>query len=177
MTIICVLRQNGQTWVGSDTLVTNNNYTFRSSSKWVVENGRAIGCSGSQRVDELIRSKHNDLFSTTTTPLEVGIYIQNLCLDNGFKPARDDKGYGWQHFNEGELYVDETGIYFLDTTFTPALIDEPFWARGSGGDIAFGAYYAVKEVVQQKKVMETAIAAAIQYDDSCGGDIWIKRLI
>jgi ATP-dependent protease HslVU (ClpYQ) peptidase subunit len=109
----------------------------------------------------------------------VGNYIRQLCLDDGFEPARDDKGHGFKHFDQCLFYVDETAIYFLDSAFTPALVDEPFWARGSGCDIAYGAYYALTKHADcpPYQLVERVVAAAICHDDGCGGDVWTKRLI
>lgn len=176
MTIICALRQDSETWIGSDTLSTNGSFSFRSIHKWITGHGRAVGFAGDQRVEELAIPAQDDLFETAKTPLEVGKYLRKLCLDDGFEPTRDEKGDGWAHFGQADIYVDAAGIFALDTSFTPALVDEPFWARGSGCDIAMGAYYVLAGKNPQE-IMQTVIAAAMEHDDHCGGDAWIERLI
>lgn len=56
------------------------------------------------------------------------------------------------------------------------------WADGSGRAFALGAAYVALRYcdglppLKPREAVECAIAAAMRYDDGCGGDMWTKRI-
>lgn len=174
MTILCALRLDGRVLIGSDRQ-SGGGMTFLSEPKWVVHGAWALGIAGQHRAQELVEQNPDVLAGT---PYEIGIAIRRLFLADGAEPLRDDNGCGWQHFGQHMLVVSAAGIWSMDTVFCSARVMEEFFAEGSGREFAWGAFYAARKAGERDpaKLMRTCLDAAIEYDDACGGEPWIREM-
>lgn len=176
MSIICAIKINGQTWIGSDTACRRDDEVFESSPKWVVNGKWAVGVSGDMRVQALIEADYETLL--TGSPLEIGNNIRKAMLDDGFEAARDKNDKGFQHFGQYLILASNEAIYGLSGDLSPALRRQEFVADGSGWELAKGAYFAARKmgVNRADRILELAISAAIEEDLSCGGQVWLHCL-
>lgn len=89
--------------------------------------------------------------------------------------APDDLG----ELNEGfeALRVDASGIAFCGVAGHWLPVDSAYFAIGAGSDVALGAMHRAGEHHDVAGVnLEHAIAAAIYWKDSCGGQIDLLEL-
>ena len=69
----------------------------------------------------------------------------------------------------GALIMDAAGMRAMDRTGTILPFTAPFAAEGRGREVAIGA-------MEMGATTEQAVAAAIKWEEGCGGEIQIERL-
>ncbi len=178
MTIICALHdpEQGCTWIGSDTQCGGTDINFPSHPKWVVNGIWAAGIAGDYRAHLLIQEASEVL--ARGSPHLICNGIRDVFLDDGFEPARDKDSAGFQHFGQNIILASPAGIWSVDTCLAAALVKEPFFADGSGWELAQGAFFAMRKhsTLAPRDVVETAIMAAMDVDGRCGGEVWMHKL-
>lgn len=177
MTIICVSQSPTLTVIGSDRQ-SGAGQNIISDPKWVVHNGWALGISGHHRAQELAEVNRERIFIASSSPHGIGLELRNCFLDDGFEPARNKDGSGWQNFDQLMLLVSRDGIWSMDSCLCSAPVREPFMAEGSGREIANGAVFAAMKTGMEDPaaLVRMAVEAAIELDDGCGGEAWVDVL-
>lgn len=141
-------------------------------TKWVRQGCWAIGVSGVYRVLALIEQREG---APQRSPLEVGVWLRDVLLEDGFQP-RDDAG-GPQSFDTEILLARAGRLWALDASLTPTEVPPgELAAVGSGREYARGAAYALDAASLDYR-MHTSIQAAIDLEfATCGGEPVVEWL-
>lgn len=178
MTIICALHdpEHECTWIGSDTSCNLAGNTYPSHPKWTVNGSWGIGVAGDYRAQLLINENIDVLRGES--PHGICLRIRDLFQKDGFEPTRDKSGHGFPSFGQNIILASPDSIWSVDGALTPALMNVPFFADGSGWELAEGAVFAMRAHAKLKPraIIETAIKAAMNGDKNCGGEVWLHKL-
>ena len=178
MTVVCAVHHEGDgTWIGSDTYCTCGNGLIPSDvPKWFGAHGWAIGQSGDRFTHNLIDHEVDGLFHKCKDIFEASRRLIVLFDEN--KMNHNDEP-GARSFNQ-ELIICgpknlKRPIWHIgpDMCFAPIPLGT-LWAIGSGEEYARGAGYVADGGGRER--VEAALAAAILYDQGCGGEPYVARL-
>lgn len=170
MTVIAALHQNGETWIGCDSLITEGGQRFRGHSKLIEGNGVVFGWSGSYRTFGLIQQ---NVASITGTPWQMANAVRALLKDDGYQSA---SGMGALDYGPGLIIATPAAVYDLTDDFSVyRAADGEMVARGSGARYALGASQALESGAPFARV-QAAVAAACHFDVDCGGEHHFRSL-
>lgn len=172
MTIICGMREQGATWIGSDTQwLKGGNEREDGGPKFIVRPDCAIGINGSGAYLTLLDAHANEIDSSWSGH---GMFL-----------------WATEHFGQFGVKPEEKPGYpsWWDCSFiwarlaslcsicpTGGVIEhDGFFARGSGDEYALGAAHALSDMHAEQR-LAAAIQAAMHYDTGCGGSVWLHRL-
>ena len=92
------------------------------------------------------------------------------------KPDKDSEFYAlvWR--------PKQKGLFYCDAHLDPLLIDKPFYAIGSGADVAKGAYAILSrfngsEAFTELETLQITLEVVCEEDINCGGDVQIEVLL
>lgn len=176
MTIICALRSNGDTWIGSDTQSTTSSERQQPQTpKWIIWDGFALGVCGTLAFLCLFQEHVKEI-----QPDWSGVKLWRWAMDHliafGVEP---EKKPGYSPWVDCSLIFATTGRVVSVCPAGGALDYSAgeFCARGTGDEYALGAAYAMgSHTTKPEEIMTTAIEAAMLYDTSCGGKVWVRKL-
>jgi ATP-dependent protease HslVU (ClpYQ) peptidase subunit len=177
MTIIVALHQDGQTWIGADSrCILHGQIMPTTVRKWVLSplGDRAVTVGGQTRAALLVRRMAWEGIADADRMADA---IRTLARSDEWSPGDDQgpKGYA-----NPFLYATPDGVWDIDHTFgTVSITDGRLWARGSGMDYALGADSAMRAIYPlpgPKIRLEAALAAAVENDAGCGGEMFVHRL-
>lgn len=173
MTIVCALHATSETWIGSDTQITEDGLRIVHQTKWVIEGTTALGYAGHGRTYNLLEDRKGDIL-VTADPEAVAKRLAAALRDAGFKPAEKDS---WSEWGGTFLLATPHGIWDYDATLCHSPVG-PFWARGSGRQFALGAAHALmRSGSAWSAIVPAALAAACALDTYCGGKPFFQRLV
>ena len=181
MTAIVAYKDVEFIYYGSDSRVSfDNGSVYDTGNKWRVMAGRSskfpiiVGCAGSARLDNLIVSSAKN-FEAAETPFEVAELIKKAIALDGWKEEKDEGGEP-QSYSVDLLIIFEKGLYRISSDLSVTEIqDFQFVAVGSGEPYCLGAAYGCKNK-KPKEMIRTALSAAIKFDPSCGGKMFIGAI-
>lgn len=175
MTIIAAVRDPGQrcTWIGADSRATSGGATMPITCRKLRIEGRyAIGSSGWSSAMTCVNTLPG-LFDGEPTAGEVAARIGNAIRA---LPWDSDSEGGPHSYGCYFVLVIGSAVYDIDSAFDVGLIDDgQLWARGSGGQFAVGAGYALRNHRPERRLRE-ALKAACQFDQGCGGRLVVERV-
>lgn len=171
MTIICAIHNDGQTWIGGDSLATTGGIRMPSViEKWVISGRVAIGVSGDIRTLGLVRR----LTKLPLNALKIAEIMRKAVISDGY--INSSKG-GASCYELSCIIALPDGVWDVDAAFDACRItDDCLWARGSGRDFALGADFCTGSTIGPELRVQNALGAAIYYDTSCGNDLFVKRI-
>lgn len=178
MTIICALRDRGETWVGCDGQVTGGQHIYPGSiRKWnfSADGWYALASAG----DVVIRNALSALVGEMTVAsavlqesnaVEISRRLRGLLKENDVEKNHDKL---WP--NEF-IVAGRDGIFDIASDLAVHRIpDGILWARGSGENYAMGAAHATLGDNPMARV-RYALEAACAFSTSCGGELFVHRL-
>ena len=177
MTVICAVYDpaNDRVLIGSDLQSTsgNGNKMPTAELKWLVSPDKkaAIGVAGFMYYRRVFERYGKALFVGSAD--EIAMRMRGALCTDGTKPIEEPGPIG---YNSSFIIVSRGIVYDCDGCFgITRMKPGQFWARGSGADLALGAYYAAEvewHNLDRKKALRVSIMAAVQYDTGCSG-LWI----
>lgn len=176
MTIICALRQNGETWIGADSRATGNSSLIYASSikKWAATSDAAIGATGDAHLTQLLQQNRAKILKDALPEL-IADRLLAVIKENSYSNKPHDDGGALSWGNSG-LIATHQGVYDMDSTFMVLKIDDGvLWARGSGRNFALGAGHAARGDNPRARIVK-ALEAACAFQGDCGGQLFIHRL-
>lgn len=176
MTIICAIHTNEGTWIGSDQRsVIGNGVPSHCGPKWTVGEHGALAFAGPAMWQFLADKNRIDLLSTPQTIYTLAVDLKRIAVAHDIHPNSKER-YFPDYGVEG-IYATRDGVWMIcnDLAFEKM---PGFWACGSGGAEARGAYMALQEYANMDPIsaMERAIDTACELDTSCGGSAWVDKL-
>jgi hypothetical protein len=179
MTIICAISDGTRTIIGSDTLaVSTNGDKSYTGPKWVLAGPWAIGIAGPLYYHRVVQAHREDVAGRLNSADEpswgLAVALAALFKEHECKPRGDD--YGALFWGGWFMLADAKRIWTFDSTLSS--VQAPtgtLAAEGSGCDFAKGVAFAVKHEPADRQV-ETAIKAAMEFDNGCGGEVWTHEL-
>lgn len=197
MTVISALVHKGTVYMGGDT-----QGTYAQTVRVPMSGGKVarvgdfiFGSCGSGRVGALLRAA----FTPPTTPgNDLDFYLANnhggsldvyiatdfvgaiydllskhhaLCKET--ESGREGMGGG------GALLVGvRSRLFLVDSYLCTTALGDPYFAIGSGGDVALGALYACLDdsTLSPADKVARSVAAAIKHVEGCGGEPTILEL-
>lgn len=174
MTIICALHQDGETWIGSDTLATAAGGTRAQGAvkKWIVKGSSALAVAGDLRALSVLQS-----IDLECGLLEVCASIKRLIVADGHT---SDTESGAPAYGFSAILARPDGVWDIDCCCAPIEIEPGrLWARGSGMHLALGCDWALRiyGALGTAARVNHAVLAAIHYNTGCGGEPFIRRLV
>ena len=174
MTIICALRANGETWIGSDTQATEcGQRSVANVEKWIVQDGFALGVCGALAFLNVLQ-EHAHEIEPSWTGARLWRWAVGHLTTFGVEPKKEPGVAPWVDCS----LIFATTERVLQICAFGGVVDfsaGEFCARGSGDEYALGAAYAMQGQ-KCEDVMKTAIKAAVFNDTGCGGEVWVRRL-
>lgn len=175
MTILVTYKTDDKIYMGSDTQVTGRVVEL-CKDKWhkVMINDNdyiMVGCAGYAKFGDFFEYgfeapryyKENDFVDYLHNQLAPA--ITNLLSERKIVIEKDNNIE-----TESEFVIVYDEVYSLIGDMAPYQQTEPFMATGSGGKIAYGAYYANRNEKDIKKMIGDCLDAAMFYDPYCGGE-------
>ena len=178
MTIIAALHdpERGETWIGSDTIAVRYGIQRDCGPKWTLSHGWALGVSGDWRTINIVRERHEEIFAKQQGAFGVAERLRSVLgeFDYDLKPA---EGKAPPNCAQDFLLANLCGVWTITGNFA-VLSVLPFGAEGSGSPFALGAMNALYNDGQNNPavIVRAAVTAGMQYDEGCGGDVWIHKL-
>lgn len=178
MTAIVAYKDSEFIYYGSDSRVSfESGSVYDTSNKWRIMAGRnakkpmLIGCAGSARLDNLIVSSAKN-FETAESIFEVADVIKKAIVLDGWKEEKDEGGDP-PCYSVDLLVIFEKKLYRVGSDLSVTEIqDFQFVAVGSGEPYCLGAAYGSKSK-KPKEMIKIALQAAMKFDPSCGGRMFM----
>lgn len=183
MTVIIGYTNKSGSYIASDSYCTAG-YDIISKNCNKIEifnNSVGIASSGKARMQTIIANElnieHNKHDNDDKYIYSVCNQIRDLCIK--YSDSDNDEDV----FNIIVVYNKK--IYQIDKIYALSLIQEPFYAEGSGGAYAMGAMYAIETRCDFKNrnteeyanyIINAGLDAAIEYSAGCGGDKKIVKI-
>ena len=82
MTTLCALHHDGETWIGSDTMICNGHRSVGQTPKWVIREGWAIGVAGCVRTQNLLNQESIDF--SMTDPFSLCERLKTMLVDDDY---------------------------------------------------------------------------------------------
>jgi ATP-dependent protease HslVU (ClpYQ) peptidase subunit len=188
MTCIVGYVENGTVWIGGDSVGSSGHLEVEYSpadTKVFIREDILFGCSGSHRTCQLLR--HVLVVPKKTQGQEDSEYIYGVLIPAVVKCFKDNEAIVIKDCRvDGELGVlfgYNGKLYALHGYFSAMQPCTPYFASGSGREIAFGSMYAFEQYQFNHKNKMTAeerigrsIDAAKQFCSGVGGAIYIMSL-
>ncbi len=179
MSVIVALPADGDrpTWIGSDSMVHAGSLRL-TGRKWVVQGPWAVGVAGHLRTVNLIEQHAGDLFTDVADAFDFSCRMRAVLQQDGYQDAED--GRGPVELGQSFLLARQSGVWTIGNDFSVIRIPAgQLWAEGTGRELALGAAHALMAVrprPSESEIVRAAIEAAIAFDSSCGGPVWIEQL-
>ena len=178
MTILAAYTDGKKTWVGGDTQATAGNLVFKDVSKWTIHENWAIGQSGSVRAINIIEANIEALVKGLYEPFDFTSRLRDIFDEEGIIPGELERGTegGPEEFGEYVLLAKPGNVWAIgsDLSIYPVATGKVI-AEGCGYQYAYGAAFDTADLKPQERI-KRMIAAAIEYDPYCGGEIQIHCL-
>lgn len=168
----------GATWIASDTMAMSGSLRLDCGAKWILHGAWAAGVAGFLRSANLMEENKARLLDGLEGPLDFAERTQQLFRSDGYREERDERGPG----NLGQVMMLATAgaAWIVGGDFSVAAIPTArLWAEGSGREIAIGAGHALttqRPALGAAEIVRRAMEAALAYDTTCGGTIWMAEL-
>ena len=175
MTVLCVVRDGGETWIGSDTQATQNGLVRNVGPKWIMWGPWALGVSGDLRAQNILESCPKRLFDDAAGAFDVSDRIRAIMKEYEFDLAPSE-GHAPQNCGQNMILANAESAWSLAADFSFCHIGH-YWADGSGKELALGTLHAgAAENWKPEKMVERALLVAMEFDNGCGGDKWMRKL-
>ena len=180
MTCIVALKHEGKIYMGSDSQISCGRQKLIGECKVFKKGTMLIGSAGYSRFQKILRynfniPEHNESLSDIE-------YLNSVFIDS-LRELCDKKQY--LRIIESKSEISDTTligyngkIYKMALDFDVSTYDIPYFAIGSGEDIALGSMFStinITELAPENKI-KLAIGAACYFNDGCGGDIRVLSL-
>lgn len=173
MTTICAVQSPGHgVWIGSDTAAVNCYTSLYGIEKWIVREPWGVGVAGNMRTINIIQAHADGILHAPHGAWTVANRIRDLLHDDSWRLESDNEG-GPAEFGQQMIIAHPGGVWSIDPGFGVVEIpDGEFWADGSGRAYALGAAHACDGQPADK--VHAALAAALRYDSSSGGEPFVR---
>lgn len=173
MTVIAAVHQDGETWIGADSMRSFGHLKVGPVSKLIVGSGVIVGISGTELTNNIV-SNNRDVVFADTDPWQIGRRIKALVKEDGYQAKTDSHDDVVPGYGADIIVARSDGVWHLSSGFTLTAIKEgDLWAIGSGGEIAMGAGY-VKHSPGPR--IHVALEAACYWCKGCAAPFHIERL-
>lgn len=174
MTCICAIHAGGVTWIGSDQRsVVGNGTPFDCGPKWTIGKYGAIATAGPIMFSAIVERHKRLLVDQVNDEHTLSTALRDLAKGADCHPQDKDRYFPDYGF-EG-IYATRSGVWVISDSLAFEKASD-FWAAGSGGAVARGAYWACAHLHEPSACMALAIEAACNLDIYCGGPPWVHRL-
>ena len=185
MTIICALRVDDGVWIGADGRISERGDTICDEyPKWrQTRKGLWWATSGSIRLYTLVEETPDwgkDIINCRT----LCECLRKLAIEDEWAKDEDEKGSSVDYDFDALATDGREIIRFCgDGSFVRHRKTGDFPAYGSGRAFSMGAIsamratqYSLSEDDDCQEIVENALNAACDFDQSCGGTLFIKKV-
>lgn len=180
--VVGIIDASGCIYMGSDTQSTQG-YTKRhltNDGKVFIKNGVIFGFTGKLRGAQLIEHELDFPDHTQVNLDKKTFIIKEIIpkLRECFKAAGYSEEVNKQEGHDDEYLLGIDGrLFVIQSNYQVVEDKESYRTIGSGSNVALGSLYTTKTMeLTTEERLRLAIAAAINNDLYCGGEIIIKKL-
>ena len=146
-------------------------------NKWVLSEGCALGVCGANAFLTVFEHFNSEI-RAEWDGYEVWRWAVGKIADFGTELEKDKGKAPWADCSL--LFATPLKLMLIGPTggAAPYGIGE-FCARGSGDEYAQGAAFVAKQLGEKEpmRILTLSIQAAMHFDTSCGGRVWIEKLV
>ena len=152
---------------------TASGFLFHSDvQKWFNIDRWWVGFSGSYRLAELLKHRAPKLDGSA---FDVCGALRRMVAADGWLPLRSDGEGPVRHDLNCILVSPDLRVSEFGTMGITVENGDEFTAMGSAYEFALGAAHALRDASPEIRV-RSAIAAAMRFDGSCGGSVFVKEI-
>lgn len=177
MSVIVVVRKNGQAVIAADTQASDNSVIVRADyvknhEKIIAHGGNFLGFAGwsaSQEIMESVVRHHAESldFSDRAAIFETSRKLHGLLKSDYFLETQEDKDQPVESSQVSMLVAGPKGIFELES-YRAVTEYTRFWAIGSGRSLAIGAMHAIyNQLDDPLQIARAGVAAACEFDEGC----------
>lgn len=174
MTIVCAVAGKDGIWIGSDTSADDGSRVFDVGRKFITGKGWAIGGAGFLRSIYLMQRNAKGLLSLRC-PYKIADTLRELHDTDDF---RKEEGSGPVAYPCQFVICSVDAIWEVGTTFEALPVE--FAVIGSASQYGLGAIDALRRPahlkVSTKEIVYSAVAAAVCFSPSCGGNVMVEKV-
>ena len=176
MTIICAMRENGDTWIASDTQTSDGwDHINDCGFKFVTTRDSAVGISGDLRTASIVEHHANELVQDVEGPIDFGQKLVPVL--ERFKHGLNVGEGSFPNLRSSFILVSQNNVWMVacDLSFH-RVQDGELAAYGSGMSYAYGVAFGLAGSLPADEILTRCCEAAIKYDTHCGGEIIVRKL-
>lgn len=178
MSIVCAAVKDGEIAISCDTQSNDGSLTvsskhIKNSNKLYVVNDSIMGIVGWNAISGMVEHliEHNKESFKLNNRVEIFsslVLLHEKMKDDYFIETKEHDQQPVESNQLDALIINKYGLFEIGS-YREVNEFKTYWAIGSGRRIALGAMHALyDQKVTAKKVVESGVKAAAEFDDCCG---------
>ena len=171
MTVVCAVNDGRRTLIGADSLAYTRGIGLGRCMKWVCGHGWAVGDTGFQRGFNILEAHAETLLADLGGPYDFTVRVRDRLERDGWN---FDTTEGPRSFGQQFVLANQRNVWHICGGLSITRIPQGMvWAEGSGQLPALGAGNLKDDQRPMTDRIAAAVWAGIQFDQHCGGSVWL----